>query len=111
MVESERHVDDKVTTEQRFFISSLKPNADKIALAIRAHWEIENGCHWVLDVTFGEDDSRIRRGHGTHNFSALRQKALSVLKRESTKISIRRKRIRAGFNDLFREQVLASVRI
>ena len=109
MVESERHVDDKVTTEQRFLISSLKPNADKIALAIRAHWKIDNGCHWVLDVTFGEDDSRIR--HGAHNFSALRQKALSVLKRESTKISICRKRIRAGFNDLFREQVLASVRI
>lgn len=111
MVESERHVDDKVTTEQRFFISSLKSNADKIAPAIRAHWEIENGCHWVLDVTFGEDNSRIRRGHGAHNFSTLRQMALSVLKRESTKISIRKKRIRAGFNDLFREQVLASARI
>jgi predicted transposase YbfD/YdcC len=111
MVESERHVDDKVTTEQRFFISSLKSNADKIAPAIRAHWEIENGCHWVLDVTFGEDNSRIRRGHGAHNFSTLRQMALTVLKRESTKISIRKKRIRAGFNDLFREQVLASARI
>ena len=111
MVESERHIEDKVTTEQRFFISSLKPDADKIAPAIRAHWEIENGCHWVLDVTFREDDSRIRGGHGAHNFSTLRQMALSVLKREPTKISIRKKRVRSGFNNRFREQVLASARI
>ena len=111
MVESERHIEDKVTTEQRFFISSLKPDADKIAPAIRAHWEIENDCHWVLDVTFREDDSRIRGGHGAHNFSTLRQMALSVLKREPTKISIRKKRVRSGFNNRFREQVLASARI
>jgi predicted transposase YbfD/YdcC len=110
-VESERHIGDKVTTEQRFFISSLKADAHKIAPAIRAHWEIENGCHWVLDVTFGEDDSRIRRGHGAHNFSTLRQMALSVLKREPTHISIRKKCIRAGYNDRFREQVLASAHI
>jgi predicted transposase YbfD/YdcC len=111
MVQSERHIGDKVTTEERFFISSLKPNAEKIAPAIGAHWEIENGLHWVLDVTFGEDDSRIRRGHEAHNFSTLRQMALSVLKREPTKISIRKKRIRAGYNDRFRDQVLASARI
>ena len=59
MVESERHFDDKITTERRFFISSLKPNADKIAPAIRAHWGIDSGCHWVLDVTFREVDSRL----------------------------------------------------
>ena len=62
-------------------------------------------------MTFGEDDSHIRRGHGAHNFSTLRQMALSVLKREPTKASIRKKRIRAGYNDRFREQVLASDRI
>jgi predicted transposase YbfD/YdcC len=91
MVESERHIGDTATSEQRFVISPLKPEADKIAPAIRAHWQIENGCHWVLDVTFREDDSLIRRGHGAHNFSTLRQTALSVLKREPTKISIRKK--------------------
>ena len=91
MVESERHIGDTATSEQRFVISPLKPEADKIAPAIRAHWQIEKGCHWVLDVTFREDDSLIRCGHGAHNFSTLRQTALSVLKREPTKISIRKK--------------------
>ena len=56
MVESQRH-EDKATTEQHFFVSSLKPDTDKIAPAIRPHCKIENGCHWVLDVTFREDDS------------------------------------------------------
>ena len=56
MVESQRH-EDKDTTEQHFFVSSLKPDTDKIAPAIRPHCKIENGCHWVLDVTFREDDS------------------------------------------------------
>ena len=111
MVESVRHIDDKIRTAQRFFISSLKPEADKIVPAIRAHWAIENGCHWVLDVTFREDDSRIRRGHGAHNFSTLCQMALSVLKHEPSKVSIRKKRIRAGHNDRCREQVLASANI
>jgi predicted transposase YbfD/YdcC len=111
LVESERHVGAQVTRERRYFISSLAPDATAISRAVRAHWEIENGFHWVLDMTFREDDSRIRRGHGAENFATLRQFALSVLKRESTAISIRKKRIRSGFNDAFREQVLVAAAV
>ena len=57
--------------------------AAPIAQAVRAHWQVENGCHWVLDMTFREDDSRIRRGHGAENFSTLRHFALNLVKRHA----------------------------
>lgn len=111
MVESEREANGQRSRERRYFISSLPPQAEAIARTVRAHWEIENGLHWVLDVTFREDESRIRRGHGAENFSTLRQVALNLLKRESSNISMRKKRIRAGFNDTFREQVIQAAAI
>ena len=106
LLESERHLNGAVSIEQRLYISSLLPNAQTISRAVRAHWQIENGLHWVLDVTFREDESRIRRGHGAQNFAVLRHVALNLLKREPTPISMRRKRIRAGYSDAFREQVI-----
>lgn len=111
MVESEREIDGHSSRERRFFISSLPPEAEPIARAVRAHWEIENGFHWVLDVTFREDESRIRRGHGAENFSTLRTVAVNLLKQEPSKRSIRKKRVRAGFSDEFREQVLTAARV
>ena len=78
-----------------------------IARAVGAHWQVENGCHWVLDMTFREDDSRICRRHGAENFSTLRRFALNLVKRHAPKLSVRKKRIRAGFRDDFREQLLA----
>ncbi|MCA9647342.1 MAG: ISAs1 family transposase [Myxococcales bacterium] len=109
LVCSERHCGETVSTERRLFISSLPAKADAISRAVRAHWHIENGLHWVLDVTFREDESRIRRGYGAENFSVLRHLALNLLKREPTAISMRKKRIRAGFSDEFREQVIQAV--
>lgn len=106
LVESERHQGDSISIERRYFIASAAPEASVIARAVRAHWQIENGLHWVLDVTFREDESRIRRGHGAENFSTLRQFALGLLNREPSKLSIRKKRIRAGFSDDFRKQIL-----
>ncbi|MFP4132485.1 MAG: ISAs1 family transposase [Thiohalospira sp.] len=111
LVESERDVDGTVSRERRYFISSRPPEARTLAGAIRAHWEVENALHWVLDVTFREDDSRIRRGHGAQNFSTLRQFALNLLKNEATNISVRKKRVRCALNDKFRSQVLASATI
>lgn len=108
LVESEREVDGSVSRERRYFLSSRPPEAQALAGAIRAHWEIENALHWVLDVTFREDDSRIRRGHGAENFSTLRQFALNLLKQESTRISVRKKRVRCALNDDFRSQVIES---
>jgi predicted transposase YbfD/YdcC len=74
--------------------------------AVRSHWGVENSLHWVLDVIFREDDSRIRTGYGAENFNVIRQIALNLLKKEASKLSIKRKRFVAGLDDFFREKVL-----
>ena len=66
-VESERHCGDRVTTDIRIFLSSLPPQARFPLQAVRGHWAIEKAHHWVLDVAFGEDDSRVRTGYAVHN--------------------------------------------
>ncbi len=72
----------------------------KIAKAIREHWHAENKLHWVLDVVFREDESRLRKGHGAKNFSMLRRMALSLLKKEKTdKTGTETKRLRAGWDN------------
>ena len=105
MVESERYCRGGVSIERRYYITSV----DDIKLfhrAVRSHWGIENGLHWRLDVTFREDESRIRRGNAAHNLGVIRHVAMNLLKGESSKISVRKKRIRAGFNDDYRGKVL-----
>lgn len=99
-VECERIVGDKTTCERRYFISSLPgTDAEALARAVRGHWGIENKLHWVLDVVFNEDASRLRKGHGAENFSRLRRIALNQLKHESTaRLSIKKKRLRAGWD-------------
>jgi predicted transposase YbfD/YdcC len=75
--------------------------------AVRSHWGIENKVHWILDITFREDDSRIRRGNGAENFAVHHHIALNLLKREnSTKQSLRAKRKRAAWDDGYRLKVL-----
>jgi predicted transposase YbfD/YdcC len=91
--------DGRETSEVRHYISSLKPNARRFAAAVRGHWGIENSLHWVLDVTFDEDRSRIRKDAGPENFAHLRRFALSLLKQDSSRGSIRRKRKRAAWNN------------
>ena len=105
MVESERHSGGQVSIEQRYFITSLG-DVKLFQRAVRSHWGIENGLHWRLDVTFREDDSRIRRGNGAHNIGVIRHVAMNLLKREKTKISYRKKRIRRALNDDFRDKLL-----
>ena len=105
MVESERYSRDGVSIERRYFI----PSVDDIELfhqAVRSHWGIENRLHWRLDVTFREDESRIRRGNAAHNLGVIRHVAMNLLKSESSKLSVRKKRIRAGLNDHYRSKVL-----
>ena len=95
----------KVSWERRYYITSC----DEMELfhqAVRSHWGIENGLHWRLDMTFREDESRIRRGNAPHNIGVIRHVAMNLLKSEDTEISIRKKRIRAGFNDDYRSKVL-----
>ena len=91
----------KVTTERRYFISSLPgTNADQMAEAVRGHWAVENKLHWQLDVSFREDERRIRKGHGAENYSRLCRLALNLLKRDKTvKIGVHGKRLKAGWDE------------
>lgn len=108
-VEATRQTTDETSTSVRYFISSLGNDAVRALGAIREHWGIENRLHWVLDIAFREDESRIRKGHGAHNFSLLRRLALIQLKRESTlKVGIANKRQRAGWDNAYLAKVLAA---
>ena len=99
----------KTTQEVQFYITSLASDAHKIGSAIRQHWGIENSVHWTLDVTFNEDECRIRSLHSPQNFALLRRIALNALERESSfRRSIRQKSRRAAMNDQYMVSVLAA---
>jgi predicted transposase YbfD/YdcC len=92
-----------------FYLTSLHWDAALIGRAIRTHWGIENQLHWVLDVTWGEDQSRIRRGHGGENMALLRRLAISVLNQEtSPKRSLKQKAKRASMSPDYMLTVLAA---
>src|SRR6516165_7818053 len=93
--------------EKHYYISSRKLSAKRFLEAVRGHWGIENSLHWVLDVVFDEDRSRVRKDHGPENLGLLRRMALSMLKAEQSKGSIQVKRLKAGWDNEFLEKVLA----
>jgi len=98
---------DKPSSETRFYILSKKLTARAFATAVRSHWLIENRLHWQLDVSFNEDQSRLRQGHADANFSSLRRIALSLLKNNRTaKVGIKNKRLMAGWNEDYLLEVL-----
>lgn len=104
-----RQVGDKIQEEVTYFISSLPPEVKRIARFVRAHWGIENSLHWTLDVDFGEDQSRIRKGQGPEIASIFRRLALMLLQQDtSEKGSIRGKRLQAGWNTDSLERILAA---
>jgi predicted transposase YbfD/YdcC len=88
MIESTREIAGHQTQEKRFYISSLPPNAEWIGGAIRSHWGIENSLHWVLDVTFGEDYSRVREKNAAENMSLIRKLVLNMLQNTKKKLKI-----------------------
>jgi predicted transposase YbfD/YdcC len=94
------------TTQRRFYISSLSADAERMAQAVRSHWSIENRLHWVLDVSFREDASRIRKGSGPENVAVLRRIALNLVRQDDRPGSLRQKRKRAGWDDTYREEIL-----
>ena len=96
MVESERYVEGKTSTEIRYYISSLAGDAERLLEAVRGHWGVENSAHWTLDVSFGEDDIRVRKGSGAEMFAALRRMALNMLKRENSSASRHRGQTQEG---------------
>ncbi len=107
MVEAERRVGAAVTRERRYFLTSLT-DAATFGRAVRGHWGIENGLHWVLDMAFREDECRVRAGNGAENFVVLRQIVVNLLKREQTaKVGIKAKRMKAGWDEGYLLKVLA----
>lgn len=111
MVESERTIKGKTSTERRYYICSRSKLTAKDALAAsRSHWGIENGLHWVLDVVFNEDQCRVRVGHAAENFAVLRHLAINLLRSApGKKLGAKTRRLVAASNDAFLEQVLAGV--
>jgi len=107
-VESQRILGDTVSTERRYFLSSLSGiDAETIGRMIRNHWGIENKLHWSLDVSLGEDDCRIRKGFGAENVSRLRRIALNLLKQEKTaKCGIKIKQHKAGWDEKYLQKLL-----
>lgn len=98
--------DGKETSEVRYYLSSLGPGVKRFSEAVRGHWAIENSLHWVLDVTFREDESRSRDRRLAENLAALRRLAVGLLKQHPSKHSLRSKQRIAGWNADFLAQVL-----
>jgi len=96
----------KSSTETRLYISSLRPDPARLLADSRSHWSIENNLHWQLDVTFREDECRTRKDHAARNLATLRRAALNLLRCQPSKISLKRKRLKAALNPKFREAVL-----
>jgi predicted transposase YbfD/YdcC len=100
-VESEAKIWDKSRKDIRYYLMSRSMRAEELGQVVREHWQVENSLHYVLDVTFKEDDSRVRKGNGPENLAILRRLALSLMKQHPGKGSMKKKRFRAGLSDEF----------
>jgi predicted transposase YbfD/YdcC len=98
--------DGKEGIEKRYYISSLELGVKNFARAVRGHWGVENGCHWILDVLYREDESRIREENLRENFAWINRFTLSLLKQHPDKSSVAMKRRSCGWNDGFLIEVL-----
>ena len=110
MVESRIERGDKIETERRSYISSRALSAEAFAGAVRSHWAIENNLHWTLDMTFQEDQSRLRAGHGAKNMAVVRHFALNLVRQAGDKRSIKRRRKRACWDPKYLLQILQPLR-
>lgn len=109
MVESTREINGEASTERRYYITSLASDAKRFGEVVRSHWGIENQVHWVLDIAFRDDESRIRKGHAPENLAALRHIALNLLKKnQSFKGSIKTKRLNAAMDVGYLQEVMFS---
>ena len=109
MIRRERQLPDKTETHTRYYISSLEGKAERFLKVIREHWGIENSVHWVLDMAFNEDQSRLHKDNGAENLAVIRHIALNLLRNEKTaKVGIKAKRLKAGWDDAYLFKVLSS---
>lgn len=98
MVEASVEHAGAVTTTRRFYLCSAALTPERLAEAVRGHWGIENSLHWVLDVIFGEDQSRLRTGHGSRNMAVVRHFAINAVRLGKGRRSIKSTRKLAGWN-------------
>jgi predicted transposase YbfD/YdcC len=110
IVESRIERGDKIATERRCYICSRALSAKVFADAVRSHWAIENNLHWTLDMTFQEDQSRLRAGHGARNMAVVRHFALNLVRQAGDKRSIKRRRKRASYDPKYLLQILQPLR-
>jgi predicted transposase YbfD/YdcC len=109
MLEATRQVGTHLSVERRYYISSLVLSAPRALEIVRAHWGIENGVHWVLDVAFREDDCRVHTDFAPQNFAVIRHLALNLLTQEkSAKVGIKAKRLKAGWSTNYLRKVLSN---
>ena len=110
-IQLERQTSQRGTSLIRHFISSKLLSAEEVIQATREHWHVENSLHWVLDVAFSEDLSRIRAGYAAENFATARQIALNLLKRDtSVKLGIKNKRKGCGWSETYLGHVLGLIK-
>lgn len=107
-VERECLQGDTRTVEQRYFINSIPAQAKPFAVAVRGHWGVDNPLHWRLDVVFGDDASRIRKGHGPAIMTSIRHLCMNLFEREASSMSLAKKRRKAAWNDNYRAKVIFS---
>ncbi|MDP1634816.1 MAG: ISAs1 family transposase, partial [Gallionellaceae bacterium] len=97
-VETRAHLADRSRRDTRYFITSATLSAERAAEAVRGHWAIENQLHWVLDVTFADDQSRLRKGHGAKNMAVVRHFALNIVRSATDRKSLKTRRKLAGWS-------------
>lgn len=111
-IDSTREIKGKTTQEIRYYITSIEADAEKLLSIIRSHWSIENSVHWVLDMNFGEDQSRTRKENAPENMAVVRHLALNLLNNAKAafgqRVSIRRIRQLAGWQDAALDTILAA---
>lgn len=106
MVQSKREIKGDVKTVRQFYIASLNREPEEMATFIRNHWQIENNLHWVMDVTFRQDECRIRTGDAAANFATIKHAAVNLLRRDPGKMSIPQKRHSAAWDDDYMYKII-----
>jgi len=111
-IESKRVMNNVTSVEKRYYISSLEPDSDEINRIVRSHWAVENSLHWILDVVFNEDDSRIRTGYSAENMALIKHVALNQLQTAKPNfkkdMSIKRLRKKAGWDNETLDKIITA---